>query len=75
MQTKVDGVPGRGRGQHRGPWNREMAYLMKGNKSMEDGEKGTLLGKVTRDEVGLNDAIKDGSGLPRSGFGSLSSRH
>ena len=71
----MDGVPGRGRGQHRGPWNREMAYLMKGNKSMEDGEKGTLLGKVTRDEVGLNDAIKDGSGLPRSGFGSLSSRH
>ena len=71
----MDGVPGRGRGQHRGPWNREMAYLLKGNKSMEDGEKGTLLGKVTRDEVGLNDAIKDGSGLPRSGFGSLSSRH
>ena len=71
----MDGVPGRGRGQHRGPWNRGMAYLMKGRKSVEEGEQGTFLGKVTRDEVGLNDAIKDGPGLPRSGFGTLSSRH
>lgn len=53
----MDGVPGRGRGQLRGPWNRGMAYLMKRRKSVEDGEQGTFLGKVTRDEVGLNDAI------------------
>lgn len=34
--------------------------MRKGKKSVEDGEKGTWLGKEARDEVGMNDGIKQG---------------